>query len=134
MKKFSFTGTYPNCVSFAGSNGDILTLEAAPYCNAGLYNVTLHVTMAENTSNSIVSNFQSTVILVTSTSITDTNRIYTLGTQSTTLTFDELLIKNGTQETYTPKNVSYSVFWTQSNTELVPPLFCPELLLNGTLQ
>jgi hypothetical protein len=90
--------------------------------------------MAENTSNSIVSKFQSTVILVTPTSITDTKRIYTLGTQTTTLTFDELLIKNGTQETYTPKNVSYSVFWTQSNTELLPPLFCPELLLNGTLQ
>jgi hypothetical protein len=75
-KTFAFSGTYPNGVSISGLNGDILTLKAASDCNPGVYNVTVLISMSQNISNSIFSNFSAAVILVSPSKVA--NQYYTL--------------------------------------------------------
>jgi hypothetical protein len=82
-KTFSFTGTYPLCAFFYGQNGDYLVFSAMSNCKPGVYNVTLNVTMYQNTSNSILSNFTAAVILVTP--YTVANQKYRLSSAANTL-------------------------------------------------
>ena len=56
-KLFSFSGDYPSCVSFSGSNGDTLTLKAATNCKVGNYNVNLTVSLSQNALISLVTTF-----------------------------------------------------------------------------